>query len=68
MSEANIRIAAQWKKADLMAVTDLAHSGQLDLRGLITHTEPPANAASAYETAFGDADCLKMILDWKHSA
>ena len=68
MREANIRIAAQWKKADLLAVTQLAHTGQLDLNGLITHTEQPANAAGAYETAFGDADCLKMILDWTHSA
>ena len=68
MREANIRITAQWKKADLQAVTALAHSGQLDLSGLITHTEQPANAAAAYETAFGDADCLKMILDWNHSA
>ena len=68
MREANIRIAAQWQKADLLTVTDLAHSGRLDLSGLITHTERPANAAGAYETAFGDAACLKMILDWKYSA
>ena len=68
MREARIRIAAQWQKADLLAVTDLAHSGKLDLGELITHTEQPANAAGAYKVAFGDADCLKMILDWKHSA
>jgi bacteriochlorophyllide a dehydrogenase len=68
MREANIRVAAEWKKPDLMAVTELAHEGRLSLDGLITHTEVPAHAASAYEVAFGDADCLKMILDWRHSA
>ena len=68
MRETRIRIAAQWQKADLLAVSALAHSGKLSLDGLITHTEQSANAADAYEVAFGDADCLKMILDWKHSA
>lgn len=68
MRETRIRIAAQWKREDLVVVTDLAHSGKLNLDGLITHTEKPANAASAYEVAFGDAACLKMILDWNHSA
>lgn len=68
MRETRIRVAAQWKREDLTVVTDLAHSGKLSLDGLITHTERPSNAASAYEVAFGDAACLKMILDWKHSA
>jgi 3-hydroxyethyl bacteriochlorophyllide a dehydrogenase len=68
MREARMRIAAQWKREDLEVVTALAHSGKLSLDGLITHTEKPANAASAYQVAFGDADCLKMILDWSHSA
>ena len=68
MRETRIRIAAQWKREDLLAVTELAHSGKLSLEGLITHVEVSARAAAAYHTAFGDADCLKMILDWKHSA
>ena len=68
MREARIRIAAQWQREDLLTVAALAHGGQLSLSGLITHTEPPAKADAAYQTAFGDANCLKMILDWKHSA
>ena len=68
MRETRIRIAAQWQREDLLKVTALAHSGQLSLKGLITHTEQPAHAEAAYQTAFSDADCLKMILDWKHSA
>ena len=68
MRETRIRIAAQWKREDLDTVATLAHSGKLSLDGLITHTERPAKAEAAYQTAFGDTDCLKMILDWKHSA
>lgn len=68
LRETRIRVAAQWKREDLDVVTALVHSGQLSLEGLITHIEVSTKAAAAYQTAFGDADCLKMILDWKHSA
>ncbi len=65
MRQARLRIAAQWKESDLRAIADLANSGALDLDGLITHREPIARAADAYATAFGDAHCVKMILDWR---
>ncbi len=68
MRETRIRIAAQWNPEDLVVTVALAHSGKLSLDGLITHVEVPAKAEAAYRTAFGDADCLKMILDWKHNA
>ena len=68
MREARLRIAAQWQPADLQAVNALAASGALSLDGLITHTEAAPDAARAYRTAFGDAACLKMILDWSHTA
>lgn len=64
MREARLRIAAQWHPDDLTAVAELAESGRLSLDGLITHRDSPALADRAYRTAFGDADCLKMILDW----
>ncbi len=67
MRETRIRIAAQWKREDLLVTADLAHGGKLSLDGLITHSELPGKAEAAYHTAFGDAACLKMILDWKHS-
>lgn len=66
--EARIRAASDWKRADLLAVTQLAHSGRLSLDGLITHTQVAEKAASAYDVAFGDTACLKMILDWRHTA
>jgi 3-hydroxyethyl bacteriochlorophyllide a dehydrogenase len=66
MREAQIRVAAEWKRADLLAVTELVHTGVLSLDGLITHTQTPGQAHAAYEAAFGDPQCLKMILDWRH--
>jgi bacteriochlorophyllide a dehydrogenase len=66
MREASIRVAAEWKRADLLAVTELVETGRLSLDGLITHTHTPAQARDAYEVAFGDPLCLKMVLDWRH--
>jgi bacteriochlorophyllide a dehydrogenase len=65
MREARIRVAAQWKKHDLQAVTALVQTGALSLDGLITHTLHPGRAREAYEVAFGDPQCLKMMIDWR---
>jgi 3-hydroxyethyl bacteriochlorophyllide a dehydrogenase len=65
MREARIRVAAQWQPADLIAVKNLAESGQLSLDGLITHRFLADDADNAYRTAFSDPRCLKMILDWR---
>ncbi|MFM8624080.1 MAG: chlorophyll synthesis pathway protein BchC [Betaproteobacteria bacterium] len=66
MREATLRVASEWKRADLLATTELVHNGTLCLDGLITHAQSPALAHEAYEQAFGDSACLKMILDWRH--
>jgi len=68
MKEARLRIAAEWDRSDLVATRALIESGALSLGDLITHTRPASEAATAYETAFTDAACLKMILDWKGHA
>ena len=68
MREAQIRAAAEWKPADMLAVRELAESGFLPLDGLITHHAEPQQADSAYRTAFGDSACLKMVLDWSATA
>ena len=65
MREAQIRTAAEWRRSDLLAVKELAESGRVSLDGLITHRQAAEHAARAYPTAFDDATCLKMILDWK---
>jgi len=68
MREARFRIASEFKKPDLDEVQRLLDAGLLSLDGLITHRAQPAQAASAYQTAFTDPACLKMILDWSASA
>jgi 3-hydroxyethyl bacteriochlorophyllide a dehydrogenase len=65
MREARIRVAAEWREADMVAVKALAESGELRLDGLITHRQEATDAASAYRTAFTDPSCLKMVLDWR---
>ncbi|MET0868969.1 MAG: chlorophyll synthesis pathway protein BchC [Pseudorhodoplanes sp.] len=65
MREARIRVAAEWREPDIAAVTRMIAAGRLSLDGLITHRSDAADANGAYQTAFGDPDCLKMILDWR---
>jgi 3-hydroxyethyl bacteriochlorophyllide a dehydrogenase len=68
MKEARLRIAAEWQPDDLIATRALIESGALSLAGLITHRRTASQAPEAYETAFSDPDCLKMILDWSADA
>jgi 3-hydroxyethyl bacteriochlorophyllide a dehydrogenase len=65
MREARFRIAAEFRPSDLAAVQALIARGALSLDDLITHRRPAAEAQDAYSTAFGDPDCLKMIMDWR---
>ena len=65
MKEARFRIAAEWAADDMMATRALVESGALSLHDLITHERQATAAAEAYDTAFSDLGCLKMILDWK---
>ena len=68
MREARFRIAAEWTRDDLVATRDLIDHGALSLANLITHTVPATEAANAYQTAFEDPACLKMILNWENAA
>ncbi|MEL6587036.1 MAG: chlorophyll synthesis pathway protein BchC, partial [Pseudomonadota bacterium] len=65
MREARFRVSAEWTRDDLVATRDLVEDGILSLDGLITHTRAATDAEDAYRTAFEDAACLKMILDWE---
>ena len=68
LREARFRVAAEWTREDLVATRDLIDHGALSLGGLITHTVSASQAESAYQTAFEDPACLKMILDWENAA
>ena len=68
MREARVRVAAEWKHPDLLAVKALVETGKLSLDGLITHRSAATDAEQAYRTAFADPSCLKMVLDWRQLA
>ncbi len=65
MREMRLRIASEWTPEDMVATRALIDSGALSMSGLITHRRAAVDAPEAYETAFTNPDCLKMILDWK---
>lgn len=64
MKEARFRISSEWAADDMIATKALAEDGTLELADLITHEQPAAAAPTAYQTAFTDPACLKMILNW----
>jgi 3-hydroxyethyl bacteriochlorophyllide a dehydrogenase len=65
MREARLRIAAEWQPCDLASVQAHISTGALALDGLITHQRAAIDAGDAYQTAFEDSTCLKMVLDWR---
>ncbi|RFC64960.1 chlorophyll synthesis pathway protein BchC [Fulvimarina endophytica] len=68
MRETRLRIAAEWAPGDMDSVLALIADGRLSLGGLVTHRAEPRQAEAAYRTAFEDADCLKMIIEWREGA
>lgn len=64
MREARLRVVAEWKPEDLAEVLKLLGAGRFDLDGLISHRRPACDAPAAYEQAFNDAACTKMVLTW----
>jgi 3-hydroxyethyl bacteriochlorophyllide a dehydrogenase len=68
MREARLRIAAEWKPADLTEIASMIADKRLSLDGLLTHTRTPDKFDDAYTTAFTDPTCLKMVLDWSKAA
>jgi 3-hydroxyethyl bacteriochlorophyllide a dehydrogenase len=68
MKELTVSIAAEFRPEDVRAVIELVAAGRLSLDGLLTHRAAPAEACSAYQTAFNDPGCLKMVIDWRNAA
>ncbi len=66
MREARLRIAAEFTPGDVTSTLALIETGALKLDGLISHVRPADQAVDAYPAAFGDPDCLKMVLDWRN--
>lgn len=65
MREIDLRISAEWQPKDMQTALDLISGGDLSLSGIITHDQPYDSAETAYQRAFSDPRCLKMVLDWR---
>ena len=65
MREIDLRISAEWQPEDMQSALDLVSGGDLSLSGIITHDQPYDSAETAYQQAFSDHRCLKMVLDWR---
>ncbi len=68
MREATIRVAAEFTAANIDSVLTLIDSGDLSLDNLISHDAAAEDCALAYDTAFRDPACTKMVLDWRNAA
>jgi 3-hydroxyethyl bacteriochlorophyllide a dehydrogenase len=68
MKEARFRVSAEFNPEDVNVTRTLIEAGDLSLEGLVTHKQPAKNVSEAYENAFNDPKCLKMILDWREAA
>ena len=65
LREAKFRVSAQWSRNDLQEVSKLFATKKLDFKDLISHRVSGDSISQAYETAFNDSSCLKMIINWK---
>jgi len=68
MKEARFRVSSEFNSEDVNVTRALIEAGDLSLNGLVTHKQPAKNVSEAYENAFNDPKCLKMILDWREAA
>lgn len=68
LREIRIRVAAQWTPPDMARVLAAVDDGRLSLDGIVSHRVPAAQAEDAYRRAFEDPMCVKLVLDWRHTA
>lgn len=68
MKELTFVAAKQWRLGDLERVRDLIAREKINAKKIFTHRSSAYNGVhEAYQTAFNDASCLKMVLEWKQS-
>lgn len=64
LRELTLASSAQWAPGDLVRARDAIASSAVDVRPLLTHRLQAADARRAFDVAFNDVDCVKMILEW----
>lgn len=65
LKQARLLTAREWAPGDLDRCAALIANHSLDLAPLLTHTLPIEQFREAYDTALNNADCLKLVLEWR---
>lgn len=65
LRELTLAASKEWAPGDLARARDAIAAGEIDVRPLITHCMDAGDAPRAFDVAFNDPDCVKLILDWK---
>ncbi len=65
LRELTFAVSKEWAAGDLARARDAIASGLIDVSGLITHRSPADEAPRAFDLAFNDPACLKMVLVWE---
>ncbi|MGQ9805618.1 MAG: chlorophyll synthesis pathway protein BchC [Chlorobiales bacterium] len=66
MKELTFVATKQWRLGDLERVRDLIAREKINAKKIFTHHSSVFNGIQeAYQTAFNDPTCLKMVLNWK---
>ena len=68
LKEVSLRVSAEFTPEDVATTKLLIEDGSLSFDGLISDVYSAKNASEAYSTAFNNAECLKMVLDWRNAA
>lgn len=64
LKQAQLLISKEWAPHDLQRCRDMIIQGTLDVAPLLTHTLPISDLQTAYQVAFSNLDCLKLLLTW----
>ncbi len=68
LKEISIRVSAEFTPEDVATTKLLIEDGSLSFDGLISDVYSAQKANEAYNIAFNNAECLKMVLDWRNAA
>jgi 3-hydroxyethyl bacteriochlorophyllide a dehydrogenase len=65
LRELSLVASKEWAAGDLARARDLIAAGQLAVDSLITHRLSADQAAQAFDLAFNDPACVKLVLTWE---
>ena len=68
LKEVSLRVSAEFTPEDVATTKLLIEDGSLSFDGLISDVYSSQKANEAYNIAFNNAECLKMVLDWRNAA